>query len=307
MMGPGGWLGDRDIDADPCSRPVRTAYRAFVRDLAQQSGALHAYGWRVDVDEAYMHAVAGHNLPPGMQGVRVLPRASPTVAGDCLRERRPIHADHATAVRRYPVTAAFMQQLGARSMLALPVRGERLHGVISLGLPDDAPSGSLVTEMVQACEAWSPQAHSAEQEERLLEDEAWRSACTAALGSLDAGLSQVVKVLADAARFLPRKGPAVQHNRAGPPLEMPAPRDGLEPHRQAHLPGEQTRPAMVRSPAPPPSLHSMMDVPVLHSGVLLGHLQFGRSAMHGCFTPAHLQWAQEFAKCVAGAVRSGSR
>lgn len=301
-----GWLGDRGVDGDPCSRPVRAAYHAFIRDLSRRSGALHAYGWRVDSDESHVHAVAGHNLPPGMQGVRVLPRASPSVVGDCLRERKPIHADYATAERRYPLSAAFMQQLGARSMLALPVRGDRLHGIVSLGLADAMPDLATVEDLAQACDTWSQRARAAEDEETLLEDEAWRAACAAANGSVDAGLDQVVRVLADAARFLPRKGAAVRYDRGGLNLDLPAPRDGLEPHRQAHLPGEQTRPAMVRAPAPPPSLHSMMDVPVLHGGVLLGHLQFARSAMHGCFTPRHLDWAQEFAKCVAVAARSGS-
>ncbi|MEA3202839.1 MAG: hypothetical protein QOI63_505 [Thermoplasmata archaeon] len=306
MTVPAGWLGDRGVDADPCSRPVRTAYHSFLRDLVRRSGALHAYGWRADVDEGHLHAVAGYNLPPGMPGIRVLPRVSPTVVSDCLRERRPIQADHATAERRYPVTAAFMQPLGARSMLALPVRGDRLHGVLAFGLAEVC-SADLVADLEARCDAWGPQAQAAEQEEALLEDEAWRSACRAAAGSVDAGLSQVVTVLADAARFLPRKGPAVAHLRGGVQLDLPAPRDGLEPHRQAHLPGEQTRPAMVGGPAPRPALHSMMDVPVLHGGVLLGHAQFARSALHGCFTGRHLDWAQEFAKCVAAGLRGGSR
>ncbi|MCA1812115.1 MAG: GAF domain-containing protein [Halobacteriales archaeon] len=301
-----GWLGDRGVDGDPCSRPVRSAYHGFIRDLARRSGALHAYGWRVDADESHVHAVAGYNLPPGMQGIRVLPRASPSVVGDCLRERKPIHADHATAERRYPLSAAFMQQLGARAMLALPIRGDRLHGIVSLGLPDTAPNRDLMQELAGACEDWSAQARAAEEDEKLLEDEAWRAACAATTGSVEAGLDQVVRVLADTARFFPRKGAGVRLERDGARLDLPAPRDGLEPHRQAHLPNEQTRPAMVRSPAPPPTLHSMMDVPVLHGGVLLGHLQFARSAMPCCFTPRHIDWAQEFAKCVAVAVRSGS-
>jgi hypothetical protein len=304
-MAADGWLGDRGVDADPCSRPVRSAYHSFVRQLAKEAGALHGYGWRVDADEAHAHAVAGHNLPPGMQGMRVLPRNSPTVVGDCLRVRRPVHADHATAERRYPVTAAFMQQLGARSMVALPVRGERLHGIFSLGLPDPTADPDFLDGMARRCEAWSASAKAAEQEEEVLETEAWRSACNAAAASIDNGLAQVVTVLADAARFLPRRGATLHHERGGQRLELPAPRDGLEPHRQPHLPGEQTRPAMVRGAPPAPSLHSMMDVPVLHGGVLLGHVQFARSTMHGCFTARHLDWAQEFAKCVAGAIRNG--
>ncbi|MEA3143413.1 MAG: hypothetical protein QOG31_737 [Thermoplasmata archaeon] len=306
MTAPGGWRGDRDIDGDPCSRPVRSAYHGFLRELVRDSGALHAYGWRADVDEEHLHAVAGYNLPPGMQSIRVLPRGSPTVVSDCLRERKPIHADHATAERRYPVSAAFMQQLGAGSMLALPVRGDRLHGVVSLGLASQSADPALVAALTGRCDAWSARAKAAEQEEALLEDEAWRAACAAAAGSVEAGLNQVVTVLADAARFLPRKGPVQVHQRGGISLELPAPRDGLEPHRQAHLPGEQTRPAMVRGPAPPPALHSMMDLPVLHGGVLLGHVQFARSAMHGCFTARHLDWGQEFAKSVALAARSGT-
>jgi hypothetical protein len=296
------WVGDRGVDGDPCSRPVRSAYHSFIRGLARDTGALHAYGWRVDVDETHAHAVAGHNLPPGMRGRRVLPRGSPTVVGDCLRERRPVHSDQATAERRHPVSAGFMQQLGARSLVALPIRGDRLHDIVSLGLPD-ATLPAPLAELAARCDAWSPRAQAAEQEEELLETEAWRAACSAAAGSADEGLAQVVNVLADAARLLPRRGPVRHHQRGGPNLELPAPRDGLEPHRQAHLPGEQTRPAMVRGAPPPPTLHSMMDVPVLLGGVLLGHVQFARSAMHGCFTPRHLEWAQEFAKRVAGSIR----
>ncbi|MEA3202483.1 MAG: hypothetical protein QOI63_149, partial [Thermoplasmata archaeon] len=192
--------------------------------------------------------------------------------------------------------------LGARSIVALPVRGDRLHGIVSLGLPD-ATLPVPLAELEALCDAWGPRAQAAEQEEEVLEMEAWRAACMAATVSPDEGLAQVVKVLADAARLLPKRGPVRHHQRGGPLLELPAPRDGLQPHRQAHLPGEQTRPAMVRGAPPPPTLHSMMDVPVLLGGVLLGHVQFARSAMHGCFTRRHLECAQEFAKCVAGSVR----
>jgi len=295
------WLGDRDRDADPCSRPVRTAYHAFVRDLARRAGALHAYGWRADVDEAHLHAVGGYNLPPSVTTLRVLPRTSPSQVAEAMRERRPVAADHATAERRYPVSANFMQVLGAQAMLALPVRGDRLHGVVSLGLAEGAPARDLVAELEAHCDNWSRQARAAEEEERLLEDEAWRSACTAARQSVDNGLMQVVNVLADAARFLPRKGPKVERQREGATLDLPPPRDGLEPHRQSHLPGEMTRPAMAGASPSRPVLHSMMDVPALQGGVLLGHVQFARSAMHGCFTARHLDWAQEFAKSLAGA------
>jgi hypothetical protein len=293
-----GWQGDRDADDDPCGRPVRTAYYNFIKDLTRRAGALHSWGWRVDADEAYVHAVAGHKLPPGM-AVRVLNRQSPSVVGDCLRERKPVHADQPTAERRYPMTAAFMQQLGARSTVAVPVRGDRMLGIVSLGLAEAQPPRDLVAELEARCADWTPTALAAEEEEHVLETEAWRAASSAASQSVDAGLSQVVKVLADAARYIPRRASERIHQRIGHNLELPAPRDGLEPHRQAHLPGETARPAMVQGAPPMPVLHSMMDVPVLQGGVLLGHVQFARSTMRGCFTVKHLEWAQEFARSVA--------
>ncbi|HUR62825.1 MAG TPA: hypothetical protein VM286_10760 [Candidatus Thermoplasmatota archaeon] len=293
-----GWQGDRDADGDPCGRPVRSAYYNFIKDLTRRTGALHAWGWRVDVDETYIHAVAGHKLPAGMS-VRVLNRSSPSVVVDCMRERKPVHADQPTAERRYPMTAAFMQQLGARSTVAAPVRGDRLMGIVSLGMAEPQPPRDLMAELEARCTEWIPQAVAAEQEEHLLETEAWRAATNAARESVDAGLAQAVKVLADAARYIPRRASERIHQRIGHNLELPAPRDGLEPHRQAHLPGDTARAATVQAAPPPPALHSMMDVPVLQGGVLLGHVQFARSTMRGCFTTRHLEWAQEFARAVA--------
>jgi hypothetical protein len=303
-MSAAGWMGDRGVDGDPCSRPVRSAYHVFLRELVRASGALHAYGWRADTDEAHLHAVAGYNLPPGMQSIRVLPRTAPTVVSDCLRERKPVHADHATAERRYPVSAAFMQQLGARSLLALPVRGDRLHGVVSLGLAESAVDPHLLAFLAQRCDAWSGRPTPPRRKNASSRSRPGAPPAPPPPPSTPAS-SRSSPSWPTPPGSSPAKAPSSSTSAADPPSRCPHPATASSPTARPTSPA-RTRPAMVRGPAPPPSLHSMMDVPVLHGGVLLGNVQFARTAMHGCFTRRHLEWAQEFAKCVAVTLRAGS-
>jgi len=299
MPAPEGWVGDRGVDPEPCSRPVRSAYHSFIRDVVRATGALHGEAWRVDADEAHLHEVARLNLPPAPPALRVLPRSAPALAAECLRLRSPVQADHATAERRHPVSAPVLQQAGARSLVAVPVRGDRLHGILALGFPQATLPPRSLDDLARLCDNWSVVARAAEDEERLLEGEAWRAACVAASESIDAGLEQVVHVLADAARFLPRKGPIRQRSRSGADVDLPTPRDGLQPHRQAHLLATPAAgPAGGQRGAAVP-FHSAMETPVLQGGLLTGHVQFARSKMMGCFTAQNLDWAQEFAKAVA--------